>query len=174
MRTILLATSCLILAGAAPAAAEQLKIIVSTIDNTGIGGSIGTITFSDTKDGLKIEPQLTGLKTGPHGFHIHAKPDCFTADQDGKPVAGLAAGGHFDPGKTGRHLGPDGDGHKGDLPVLVADDKGEAKAVLMAPHLKVADLLEHSVMIHKFGDNFMDAPEPGGGGGPRVACGVLR
>jgi hypothetical protein len=34
------------------------------------------VRLSDTKTGLRIAPQLAGLPTGDHGFHIHANPDC--------------------------------------------------------------------------------------------------
>jgi Cu-Zn family superoxide dismutase len=37
----------------------------------------------------------------------------------------------------------------------------------------VEDLKGRSLMIHQDGDNFSDQPEPLGGGGPRVACGVV-
>jgi Cu-Zn family superoxide dismutase len=29
-------------------------------------------------------------------------------------------------------------------------------------------------MVHAGGDNYADQPEPLGGGGPRVACGVVK
>ena len=56
-----------------------------------------------------------------------------------QPAAGLAAGGHYDPGNTGKHLGPNGEGHKGDLSVLTVDARGKATKVVVAPHLTVAD-----------------------------------
>jgi Cu-Zn family superoxide dismutase len=76
--------------------------------------------------------------------------------------------------KTGKHEGPMGMGHTGDLPVLVVDKKGVAKEELTAPHLKVADVVGHSLMIHEGGDNYKDAPKPLGGGGARIACGVVK
>src|SRR5262249_3117974 len=40
---------------------------------------------------------------------------------------GFAAGGHYDPGHTNKHLGPlSTAGHRGDLPVLVVDSRGDA------------------------------------------------
>jgi Cu-Zn family superoxide dismutase len=29
-------------------------------------------------------------------------------------------------------------------------------------------------MVHAGGDNFADHPQPLGGGGPRIACGVIK
>ena len=94
--------------------------------------------------------------------------------KDGKMTPGQAAGGHFDPKKTGKHLGPNGDGHLGDLPVLVVDKDGKATTPVVASRLKVADLKGHSLMIHAGGDNYSDTPKPLGGGGARVACGVVE
>ncbi|NES46128.1 superoxide dismutase family protein, partial [Moorena sp. SIO2C4] len=37
----------------------------------------------------------------------------------------------------------------------------------------VADLKGHSLIIHAQGDNYSDIPKPLGGGGARVACGVI-
>jgi len=89
-------------------------------------------------------------------------------------TAGMAAGGHLDPAKTGKHLGPYGDGHLGDLPPLVVDADGTAMLPVLAPRLKVKDLKGRSIMIHAGGDNYSDQPKPLGGGGARVACGVIK
>jgi len=45
---------------------------------------------------------------------------------------GIGAGGHFDPDTTGKHMGPKGAGHRGDLPLLHVDEKGNAHATLVA------------------------------------------
>jgi len=87
-------------------------------------------------------------------------------------MPGLAAGGHYDPQQTGRHLGPFGEGHKGDLPVLVVEADGTARTPVTAPRLKVADLKGRSLMIHAGGDTYSDEPPMGGGGG-RIACGIV-
>lgn len=56
--------------------------------------------------------------------------------KDGKAVAALAAGGHFDPQKTGKHLGPYADGHLGDLPPIYVTADGMANYPVLAPRLK--------------------------------------
>ena len=95
------------------------------------------------------------------------------SDLEGKVVPGLAAGGHYDPENTGKHEGPFGNGHLGDLPRLVVNKQGVANIPVVAPRLKVADLKGHSLIIHAQGDNYSDIPKPLGGGGARVACGVI-
>ena len=90
-------------------------------------------------------------------------------------TAGMAASGHFDPANTKKHLGPDAmGGHKGDLPVLKVAADGTATGLLLAPHLKRAGLAGHALMIHAGGDNYADQPKPLGGGGARIACGVIQ
>jgi hypothetical protein len=44
----------------------------------------------------------------------------------------------------------------------------------VAPHLEVADAQGHAIVIHAGGDNFSDQPAPLGGGGARIACGVVK
>jgi len=143
--------------------------------NQGIGAKMGTITFEDSKKGLVIRPQLTGLTAGEHGFHIHMNPTCASLKKDNKWVAAEAAGGHLDPKHTNEHLGPYAQGHLGDLPVLVIGKNGETESheTLLAPRLTVAKLEGHSVMIHQGGDNYTDNPPLGGGDG-RIACGIIK
>jgi Cu-Zn family superoxide dismutase len=161
------------MAGAAQAATAEAT--VSKIDASGTGAAVGTLHLRDSDQGLVIEPALDGLPPGNHGFHVHARGDCGPGEQNGAKVAGLAAGGHFDPANTGKHRGPEAtDGHKGDLPVLVVDAQGKASQPVRAPHLTVEDVQGHAIVIHGGGDNFADEPQPLGGGGPRIACAVVK
>src|SRR5262249_6749460 len=95
-------------------------------------------------------------------------------EQNGQRVAGLAAGGHLDPAATNKHLGPAGDGHKGDMPLLTVAADGTAAGPVTAPHLKVADAQGHAIVIHAGGDHSSDSPAPLGGGAARIACGVVK
>ena len=156
-------------------AAATAEATVNSISAAGIGARVGTVTFTDTAGGLLITPKLLGLPPGQHGFHIHEKGNCGDGVNQGKPAAGFAAGGHYDPAHTKKHLGPFSTaGHRGDLPVLVVDTRGDATQPVTAPHLAVAEIRGHSVMIHAGGDNYSDTPLPLGGGGGRIGCGVIR
>jgi Cu-Zn family superoxide dismutase len=160
---------------ALPAFAGTAQVTVNKIDENGVGAVVGTLTLADVGAGVRITPDLMGLPAGPHGFHLHANPSCAPGDQDGKKVAGLAAGGHFDPARTGKHLGPSStEGHKGDMPVLAVSADGTAKASVVVPHLTVAEAQGHAIVIHAGGDNYADTPAPLGGGGARIACGVVK
>lgn len=152
----------------------DITLVNSESSTKGIGEKIGTVTFQDSDKGLVIRPDLKGLAPGEHGFHIHANPSCDANEVDGKWVAAMAAGGHFDPAHTAKHSGPTGQGHLGDLPVLVVDHQGMSQVAVVAPKLKLSDVMSHSIMIHDGGDNYSDEPKPMGGGGARVACGVIQ
>ena len=167
----LLCVSVLIAAGTATAA--TLTVTMNKVVADGTGDIIGLIKFQDTARGLRIVPNLSGLTEGQHGTHVHQNPACGPKAKEGKMVPGLAAGGHFDPGKTGKHEGPDGAGHLGDLPVLYVDAKGRATRSMLAPRLKTSDLAGRAIVIHSGGDNYSDQPKKLGGGGSRFACGVV-
>ena len=165
--------AAIVTAGAAYAANET--VTMNMIDANGVGKSIGTLDLTDTNDGLRIMPQLDGLPPGDHGFHVHVSPNCGPGNgANGQPAAGIAAGGHYDPANTGKHLGPLGNGHKGDLLVLTVDASGKATKAVVAPHFTVAEVKGHSIMIHAGGDNYSDQPAPLGGGGARIACGAAK
>jgi superoxide dismutase, Cu-Zn family len=174
MKTYIVTLTAAILASAAAYAASE-TVTINAIDANGVGKEIGTLRLSDTKAGLRITPKLAGLPPGDHGFHFHVNPNCGPSNgPDGQPAAGLAAGGHYDPADTSKHLGPHGEGHEGDLPVLTVDVGGKATKAVVAPRLKVSDVKGHSIMIHAGGDNYSDQPAPLGGGGARIACGVAK
>lgn len=172
-----LAMACsVLLAGTATAEAATRTVTLNAISADGIGAEIGTVLLRDTRYGLYIEPRLKGLPPGAHGFHVHERPNCGPAPgADGKPAAGLGAGGHYDPAKTGKHLGPHAaEGHLGDLPVLWVDQDGTASLPALAPKLKLRLIGGRSLMVHAGGDNYADQPAPLGGGGARIACGLIR
>ncbi len=159
---------------ASTAAAQSMVVDVRAAGPTGPGASLGTVTITATPYGTLFTPDLSGLDAGVHGFHVHENPSCDPGEKDGKMVPALAAGGHYDPGKTGKHLGPYGEGHLGDLPPLYVGADGKSTVPVLAPRVKLADLKGRSLMIHAGGDNFSDQPLALGGGGARTGCGVIK
>ncbi len=150
------------------------SVPMNLVNADGVGAEAGTIAVSETPYGTVFTPDLSGLTPGLHGFHIHQNPSCMPKEKNGKMVAGLAAGGHADPKGTNKHGTPWGDGHLGDLPPLYVDADGKATQPVLAPRVKLADLKGRSLMIHAGGDNHSDSPAPLGGGGARMACGVIK
>ncbi|ELY4673136.1 superoxide dismutase [Cu-Zn] SodC [Cronobacter muytjensii] len=172
MKRLTLAALVLLACGAAQAASEEVELRLAT--DQGVGQSVGTVKITETDKGLEFAPDLNGLPPGDHGFHIHANGSCESAMKDGKMVAAEAAGGHFDPQNTGKHAGPEGDGHLGDLPVLAVNNDGKATDPVIAPRIKkLEEIKGKALMVHVGGDNMADHPKPLGGGGGRYACGVI-
>ena len=163
---------CLALLMPASVQASAIEVTINSISSEGIGETIGTISARDTDQGLVIIPELSGLSEGEHGFHLHAGDQCAPqTNAEGLSIAGLAALGHWDPDQTDTHLGPFGNGHRGDLSRLVVDQDGNTTTSVVAPRLKASDLLGRALVVHEGGDTYKDTP-PLGGGGARIACGV--
>lgn len=163
-------TSASLLLSASVFAATVTVPMYVTAPGTFTGPYVGTVTATDTQYGLLLTPKLKNLlpalQPGIHGFHLHVNPSCANN--------GMAAGGHLDPANTGHHLGPyNPDGHLGDLPALYVTRQGTATLPVLAPRLTVKDLYGHALMLHFGSDNYADNPEKLGGGGARMACGVV-
>lgn len=156
---------CLLLTGSIATTSYANTISSAVYSTDKDKQSVGNIVFTDTPFGLLIMPALKHLPAGPHGFHLHQHPNC--------DDSGMKAGSHYDPQYTETHQGPYGNGHLGDLPVLVINKNGTASTPILAPRLKTSDLVGLAVMIHAQGDNYTDTPALGGGGA-RIACGAIK
>ncbi len=160
---------------ALPSLAADLVVTMHRATQDGTAESLGTVTISNSDAGAAFKLNLHGLPPGPHGFHVHENASCGPTLINGIRIPAGAAGGHFDPEETGKHEGPTGAGHKGDLPVLDAAANGTATQTLVAPRIKDVETLKgHALIIHIGGDNYSDSPSLLGGGGGRFACGLIE
>ena len=173
--TLRLALSMLAALAVTPAWGAEVRAQINMVGLDGVGAKVGEVVFRDASGGAAIETKLDGLPPGLHGFHVHEKGSCGVGpDKTGKVVPAGAAGGHLDPAMTAHHEGPSGHGHLGDLPALTVAPDGTAKETLTAPRITdVTALKGRTIMIHVGGDNYSDTPAPLGGGGARMACGVI-
>ena len=158
-----------------PAFAADVQVQIQRATANGPGESVGTVTIVGSPSGAQFKTDLHGLPPGPHGFHVHENGSCAPSDVNGQVTPAGAAGGHLDPAHTGHHEGPMKEGHLGDLPVLTVAQNGTARETLTAPRIKDDQALKgRSLVIHVGGDNYSDQPLPLGGGGARIACGVIE
>jgi superoxide dismutase, Cu-Zn family len=139
--------------------ALTIPVFVPTLDGRGI--YVGTVLADDTIYGLVLTPKLYHLPPGVHGFAVDTFGNC------NKP------GGHLDTDKSDRHRGPFDNGHVGDLPVLIVNDKGYARLPVLAPRLKLAYITGRSLVIALGRDNYSDFPKEDGGSGGQLACGRI-
>ena len=153
--------------------AEAITVQITAVDASGVNAVLGAVVVTESKYGLVFTPTLEGLSPGLHGFHVHENPNCGAGEKDGVPAAAMGAGGHYDPESSKKHGTPWGDGHLGDLPPIYVDALGQAQHAVLAPRLKMRDLIGRSLMLHAGADNYADLPQVLGGGGARVACGVI-
>jgi Cu-Zn family superoxide dismutase len=127
----------------------------------------GTVRFTKAANGVHVVADLTGLKPGDHGFHIHEFGDASSAD-------GTAAGGHFNPAKD-THGAPTAEHrHTGDLGNIKADASGHAALDYVDPKLSFegsTSILGRAVVIHANADDL--STQPTGNAGGRVAVGVI-
>ncbi len=145
---------------------------VSVLGNTGSGVN-GTVIFTETVGGLKVEYDINGLSDGKHGFHIHECGDL----TDGCK----SACAHFNPYNK-NHGGLDSDErHAGDLGNIISKD-GKAVGSLTSSVLSLnfrhpACIIGRMALVHKdeddlgLGDNSESLIT--GNAGERVACGVI-
>lgn len=185
MRSLSIATSFALLAACSPPPAEapartetpaptSISVTMNGASDSGVGEALGTVEITQGAGGAVFALSLHSLPAGVHGFHVHETADCSAAMTNGAMTPAGAAGGHWDPQTTGHHAGPDGDGHLGDLPRIEAGADGAVTTSVTAPRITdIAQLHGHALMIHGGGDNYSDTPAPLGGGGPRIACGVI-
>jgi Cu-Zn family superoxide dismutase len=163
-----------LLLAATQARADDITVKMSKATQNGAGDAIGTVTISDTDKGATFKLALHGLPPGTHGFHVHENGNCGPTIYSGILIPAGAAGGHFDPDHTGKHLGPNGEGHLGDLPVMEVETDGTTSQTLTAPRIKdIDDLKGRALVINVGGDNYKDTPLLDGGGGGRIACGLI-
>ncbi|MGV3742767.1 MAG: superoxide dismutase family protein [Burkholderiaceae bacterium] len=135
------------------------------------GSSVsGQVNLQEAKDKVRVTAKVSGLKpNSEHGFHVHEKGDCSAPDA-------TSAGGHFNPdGQAHGHHGQ-AKRHAGDMPNLVANDKGEASASFDVAGVRLDEgkhgILNRAIVVHANPDDYQS--QPAGNAGGRIACGLIR
>ncbi len=142
----------------------------ATLESRSGSSASGHVNFQEAKDKVRVTAKFAGLKpNSEHGFHVHEKGDCSAPDA-------TSAGGHFNPdGQAHGHYGQ-AKRHAGDMPNLVANEKGEANASFEVTGLRVDDgkqgILNRAVVVHASPDDYQS--QPAGNSGNRIACGLIK
>jgi superoxide dismutase, Cu-Zn family len=135
------------------------------------GSSVaGQVNFQETKEKIRVTAKVSGLKPNTeHGFHVHEKGDCSAADA-------TSAGGHFNPGAQAHGHYRQAKRHAGDMPNLVANEKGEANVSFDVEGVRLDDgqlgILNRAVVVHANPDDYQS--QPAGNAGGRIACGIIK
>jgi len=146
---------------------ESIQKAVCVLYPTKGNNVSGTVTFTQTENGIKVVADLQGLTKGKHGFHIHECGDCSSAD-------GSSAGGHFNPEMESHGAPTDSIRHVGDLGNIEADSTGNASLEFIDTMIALDgehSIIGRSVIIHKNEDDLIT--QPTGNADGRVACGVI-
>jgi Cu-Zn family superoxide dismutase len=158
--------AALLLASSAAAAQNQ---VAATLAPSAGNSTAGKVVFVQEGRKLFVIAEVTGLKPGAHGFHVHEKGDCSAPDFS-------SAGGHFNPGSQPHGNPMAGAHHAGDMPVLEADASGKATARAELRSMSIGgganDIVGKSVVVHADPDDFKT--QPAGNSGARIACGVIK
>ncbi|WP_394753726.1 superoxide dismutase family protein [Crenothrix sp.] len=147
------------------------------------GKVIGKVVFSQHKNGVEVKVNVTDLPPGFHGFHVHTTGQCTIVTTTPPTLPFASAGAHFKLDPASNHKD-----HNGDLPVLLVNKNGTAKAEFRTDRFMVKDLFDadgSAVIVHADPDNYANipvryAPAPDadtlktGDSGGRSACGVVK
>lgn len=161
---------CCMLFLMAGCAKEKPKEIEVKLYNAS-GDTVGKAKVTQKTSGVKIDIKAEGFTPGAHGLHIHEIGEC-------KAPRFTSAGNHFNPNNKKHGLLHPKGAENGDLPNVIADDKGMIKAEIDAPQIS---LTEGKTTIHRkegasiiITENPDDGmTQPAGNSGNRIACGVI-
>jgi len=138
--------------------------------NESISGVVQFNQISDDK--VVIEAQLSGLKPGAHGFHIHSFGNLTKGCE--------TAGGHYNPFNKNHGSPKDKERHVGDLGNLEAKKDGTAYLKIEDTLVKLngpTSVIGRALVLHANPDDLGKGGQSDslttGHAGPRIACGVI-
>ncbi|HXU88107.1 MAG TPA: superoxide dismutase family protein [Methylomirabilota bacterium] len=170
MRRVVIVVLSSLLAGCAGMQPAGDNTAVAELRNAS-GASVGTATFTQVGNVVRIVLDAKGLTPGLHAVHVHAVGKC-------DPPDFASAGPHLNPtGKQHGALNPQGS-HAGDLPNLNVGADGSGRLETANEQISVgtgaSSLLDAdgaAMVVHASPDDFKT--DPTGNSGARVACGVI-
>ena len=129
----------------------------------------GTIQFTQEAKGLHVVAEISGLKPGKHGLHIHQGTACGAS-----PFK--EAGDHLDPFGTKHACATDQVRHLGDLGNLVVGPDGKGHYDAVVTRISLSDpyhlILGKPIMVTAAEDDC--TTPPAGNSGDGIACGLIQ
>ncbi|KAE8707780.1 Superoxide dismutase [Hibiscus syriacus] len=136
-------------------------------------GVSGTILFSQDGEGSTIVTgEISGLKPGLHGFHVHALGDTTNGC--------MSTGPHFNPAGKEHGAPQDENRHAGDLGNITVGDDGTANFSIIDSQIPLKganSIIGRAVVVHADPDDLgkggHELSKSTGNAGGRVACGII-
>ncbi len=146
---------------------KQINLIFEAKSSSTVSG---TAVFVEKNGVVTLTANISGLKPGLHGIHIHEKADCSSPD-------GKSAGGHWNP--TFKNHGKWGNSncHRGDIGNFEADKNGNGKIIFTTSEWCIncedatKNIVGKGLIVHQDADDFQT--QPSGNSGSRMACGSI-
>uniref|UniRef100_A0A183B599 Superoxide dismutase [Cu-Zn] n=1 Tax=Echinostoma caproni TaxID=27848 RepID=A0A183B599_9TREM len=128
--------------------------------------------FQSENAPVKVTVDITGLKPGKHGFHVHAYGDTTNGC--------ISAGAHFNPTNVDHGAPTDKIRHVGDLGNVEADQSGKAHAEFTDNIISLSgvnSIVGRAMVVHENEDDLgrggHEQSKTTGNAGGRLACGVI-
>ncbi|KAL5770322.1 hypothetical protein ACOSP7_014476 [Xanthoceras sorbifolium] len=133
----------------------------------------GSLHFLQDSNGFThVKGNISGLKPGLHGFHIHALGDTTNGCN--------STGPHFNPLKKNHGAPSDNERHAGDLGNIVAGPDGVAVVSISDRQIPLSgqhSILGRAVVVHADPDDLgkggHELSKTTGNAGGRVGCGII-
>ena len=153
------------------AACTKEKSAIANIQEINQSGVGGTATFTKTKNGTRLDLEISGAQEGQVAVHIHEGSECDN-------INGAKAGGHWNPTEEPHSLWGAGAFHSGDIGNIKINKTGYAKYVMLDTlgrwtigGEKTTNVINRTIIIHSGVDD--GKTQPSGNAGSRIGCGAI-
>ncbi|XXG84130.1 hypothetical protein AAC387_Pa10g1719 [Persea americana] len=148
----------------------MVKAVAVLASNEGVAG---TVYFTQEGDGpTTVNANLSGLKPGLHGFHVHALGDTTNGC--------MSTGPHFNPAAKEHGAPEDENRHAGDLGNVTVGEDGTATFSITDCQIPLTgpnSIVGRAIVVHgdpdDLGKGGHELSKTTGNAGGRVACGVI-
>ncbi|KAG9143024.1 hypothetical protein Leryth_006279 [Lithospermum erythrorhizon] len=135
-------------------------------------GVKGTITFTQEGDATTVTGNISGLKPGHHGFHVHALGDTTNGC--------MSTGPHYNPAGKEHGSPEDENRHAGDLGNITVGEDGIASFTIVDKQIPLTgpnSIIGRAVVVHADPDDLgkggHELSKSTGNAGGRIACGII-